>query len=306
MINQFLSIGLEMNELRSLQVRESHPLATNNFNIETALPAEPVRMIFNFLPVLGKEWNAPTFVCKRWSRLFEEQHLFKCLKKGQYPLFLDRPVLVSTFAQNITTLDKINKALGCWINPFIRNYSQTSNVSFIVDNMWLTSFDPHLSCPHPEINKILKSVEKLDIAVYLPDKHFQSVIKQEKLPEKILKEALRLEYIWSEKILKEVLRLEYIRLSHISFNQRTTEICLIAVQKEGLDLEHVPENLKNPEICLIAVQKHGLALQFVPDNQRTNEICLAAVQQNEIAVRYVPEHIRISVLSLELMKFKWL
>jgi len=42
---------------------------------------------------------------------------------------------------------------------------------------------------------------------------------------------------------------------------------------------------KTPEICLAAVQQNGLALEFV--NDQTPEICMAAVQQNELATKYI-------------------
>jgi hypothetical protein len=64
---------------------------------------------------------------------------------------------------------------------------------------------------------------------------------------------------------------------------QTPEMCLAAVQQNGLALEYVW--LKTPEICLAAVQQNGLALEYV--SGQTPEIRLAAVQQNGLALLYV-------------------
>ena len=65
----------------------------------------------------------------------------------------------------------------------------------------------------------------------------------------------------------------------------TPEICLAAVQQDGMALEYVKE--QTPEICLAAVQKNEWALEYVKD--QTPEICLAAVQQNGFVLKYVKE-----------------
>ena len=59
---------------------------------------------------------------------------------------------------------------------------------------------------------------------------------------------------------------------------KTPEICLAAVQKDGLELRHVPKAWITPELCLAAVQRDASALEFVPEALITADFCLAAVQ----------------------------
>lgn len=62
--------------------------------------------------------------------------------------------------------------------------------------------------------------------------------------------------------------------------EQTPEICLAAVQQDGLALEFIKE--QTPKICLAAVKEGGLALKYV--KKQTPEICLAAVKENEAAL----------------------
>lgn len=63
---------------------------------------------------------------------------------------------------------------------------------------------------------------------------------------------------------------------------QTFEICLMAVQHNGLNLKFVKN--QTPELCLAAVQQKGIALKYV-ENQ-TPEICIAAYRQNQEAAKY--------------------
>jgi hypothetical protein len=47
--------------------------------------------------------------------------------------------------------------------------------------------------------------------------------------------------------------------------QRTAEVCLEAVRREGLALCHVPEERRTAELCLEAVRRDGRALCYVPE-----------------------------------------
>ena len=74
--------------------------------------------------------------------------------------------------------------------------------------------------------------------------------------------------------------------------------CLAAVRKEGFSMLLVmPESLKTAEICLAAVQDNGLALEFVPDELKTMEMCLAAVQNNAKALQFVHQTLKVAVLE---------
>jgi tetratricopeptide (TPR) repeat protein len=79
---------------------------------------------------------------------------------------------------------------------------------------------------------------------------------------------------------------------------KTPEICLTAVQQDGMALEYVPVALRTAEVCLAAVKQNGKALEYVPVVLRTAEICLAAVQQDGKALEYLPEAFRTAEISL--------
>jgi len=74
--------------------------------------------------------------------------------------------------------------------------------------------------------------------------------------------------------------------------------CLAAVRKEGFAILLVmPESLKTAEICLAAVQDNGLALEFAPDELKSVEICTAAVQNRDEAMEFVPKTLKTVVLK---------
>jgi hypothetical protein len=64
---------------------------------------------------------------------------------------------------------------------------------------------------------------------------------------------------------------------------QTPELCLAAVQQNGLALQHVKN--QTPKLCMVAVQKNGWSLRYVQN--QTPEICLVAVQQNGLTLKYV-------------------
>ena len=73
--------------------------------------------------------------------------------------------------------------------------------------------------------------------------------------------------------------------------------CLAAVKKEGFAILLVmPESLKTAEICLAAVQDNGLALEFAPDELKSVEICTAAVQNRDEAMEFVPKTLEAAIL----------
>lgn len=65
--------------------------------------------------------------------------------------------------------------------------------------------------------------------------------------------------------------------------EQTPEICMTAVQQNGLILEHVKE--QTPELCMAAVQKDPWALEHV--KEQTLELCMTAIQQDGRALKYV-------------------
>jgi hypothetical protein len=51
-------------------------------------------------------------------------------------------------------------------------------------------------------------------------------------------------------------------------------------------------NIENPtpELCMAAVQQNGMALRMISTEFQTLEIAIAAVKQNREAIRYVLPH----------------
>ncbi len=80
---------------------------------------------------------------------------------------------------------------------------------------------------------------------------------------------------------------------------RTKEMCLVAVEKDGMNLGDVPEELITPELCEIAVTQTGYALELVPEELRTIELCEVAVSNSGWALEFVPEEFK----TLELCKY---
>jgi tetratricopeptide (TPR) repeat protein len=78
----------------------------------------------------------------------------------------------------------------------------------------------------------------------------------------------------------------------------TAEICLAAVQQNGVELKYVPEKLRTAEMCLAAVQNFGAALEYVPETLKTAELCLSAVQDYGKALEYVPEALKTVELCI--------
>lgn len=73
-------------------------------------------------------------------------------------------------------------------------------------------------------------------------------------------------------------------LSNLKYvKEKTYEICLAAVKRNGCALKYVEE--QTYEMCLIAVKNNGLALRFV--KKQTDELCVEAVKNDGLALIYV-------------------
>ena len=77
-------------------------------------------------------------------------------------------------------------------------------------------------------------------------------------------------------------------LLRIPWEDRTAEICLIAVREDGRNLRWVPHTRRTKEILHAAVSQWGWSLLFIPYKWRTPEICLAAVEQDGRVLGLVP------------------
>jgi Domain of unknown function (DUF4116) len=72
-------------------------------------------------------------------------------------------------------------------------------------------------------------------------------------------------------------------------DQRTPELCRLAVQQRGEALFHVPERHRTPELCRLAIEQSGWALKFLSLDKRSLELCRIAVEQEGWALQFVPE-----------------
>jgi Domain of unknown function (DUF4116) len=88
-----------------------------------------------------------------------------------------------------------------------------------------------------------------------------------------------------------------LELLDIDEDDRTPELCQIAVEQNGLTLRCLARDLKSncyeekrtPTLCRIAVEQNGEALKHVPEEYKTIEICQISVKQNGLNIQYVPK-----------------
>jgi hypothetical protein len=78
-------------------------------------------------------------------------------------------------------------------------------------------------------------------------------------------------------------------LADIRRQDRTYELCKLAVARHGTQLKDVPVGLRDEALCRIAVRKYGLALEYVPRALRTQAICKLALKERALALRFVPK-----------------
>ena len=77
-------------------------------------------------------------------------------------------------------------------------------------------------------------------------------------------------------------------LKHIKLDSQTVEICLTAVQQNGLALQFVKEQTE--EICNNAVLNNPLAIQFVKNEFLNQSICKYAIKKNCSALYFIENH----------------
>lgn len=107
-------------------------------------------------------------------------------------------------------------------------------------------------------------------------------------------------------------------------NEKTIEMCFVAIHYWGAALEYVPEKYKTYELCLDAVRHNTpvdegcSALAFVPDKLKTYELCLEAIRHDYLisafwdngysvewdytaAINFVPKNLRTPELCFEVL-----
>lgn len=84
---------------------------------------------------------------------------------------------------------------------------------------------------------------------------------------------------------------------------RTNELCSVAVSGDGMTIEYVPPYLKQ-DFCSLAVKQNGMALARVPTLLKTKEVCSQAVKQNIQALLFVNDEAKIKIAS-EFLGFRY-
>jgi hypothetical protein len=84
------------------------------------------------------------------------------------------------------------------------------------------------------------------------------------------------------------------------------------IQIKGNSLARIPENEKTLEMCFVAIHYWGAALEYVPNEYKTYELCLDAVRHNTpvdegcSALAFVPEELKTYELCLEAVRHDYL
>jgi hypothetical protein len=76
------------------------------------------------------------------------------------------------------------------------------------------------------------------------------------------------------------------------------EICLIAVNKNGLLLNHIFESKRTQLVCFTAVNQNGESIQYVPEQFLSEELYCTAVKQNAFSIQFVPKDLQIEELCI--------
>lgn len=83
----------------------------------------------------------------------------------------------------------------------------------------------------------------------------------------------------------------------------TKEICIIAVEQNGIAIQYVPEKYKtDPLIIMAALYQKGIALQYIHTDLITKPMCIMAINQDGMALKYVPEKYKTYDLCLDAVK----
>jgi hypothetical protein len=84
------------------------------------------------------------------------------------------------------------------------------------------------------------------------------------------------------------------------------------IQDKYYSLACIPENERTPEMCFVALHYWGAALKWVPNKYKTYELCLDAVRHNTpvdegcSALAFVPEELKTYELCLEAVRHDYL
>ena len=84
------------------------------------------------------------------------------------------------------------------------------------------------------------------------------------------------------------------------------------IQIKGNYLSKIPEDERTPEMCFVAINYWGAALEFVPEKYKTPEMCLGAVKHNTpvdegcSALAFVPKELITQEMCFEAIRHDYL
>ena len=161
------------------------------------------------------------------------------------------------------------------------NLSSNSNLHFCQESMCHIHYfyrerSEHLTLQNHKSNLALVTIPD-DAEIYIEENDFKT-------------DKLSVEYImcfsdipdnfWLNLTVNEHRAFEYVK-------EQSYDICILAVQRNGLALQYVKNEFRTEKVCTLAVQQNCLALQYVPGHCQTESMCKEAIQQNVYALQYV-------------------
>ena len=108
-------------------------------------------------------------------------------------------------------------------------------------------------------------------------------------------------------VYKQALSIDGTNLRFIPPNQRTPDMCELAVTQNGYALRYVPVNLKTSDLVQKAVTQNGMAIGSLPVELRAklpSQLIDAGLSSNPIALKFVPPHLRSMKRCLDAVRLK--
>ena len=78
--------------------------------------------------------------------------------------------------------------------------------------------------------------------------------------------------------------------NYVPRNMQTDKICELVIYHDWCMIKYVPYDKITDEMYEYAISKNGNLLQHVPENKKTYKLCKIAVQTNGFALKYVPDN----------------
>lgn len=124
----------------------------------------------------------------------------------------------------------------------------------------------------------------INVKIKLTSKIVETYLRYRITPFDCCDEIIK-DFIPSQERLLEILKENGLVLKYIK--NKTSEICLEAVTRNGLALAATPKELRTSEMCLTAIDNDPNALVVILGRDQTEQQCLLAVQHDPSTVKFV-------------------